>query len=45
MDTIYKSGFSFFKDHGDGVVEFENIFTGLRLLYDVKTGTKMVKED
>lgn len=45
MDAIYRSGFAFFADHGNGVVEFENKFTGLRLLYDVKTGTKMVKED
>lgn len=45
MDAIYKSGFAFFADHGNGVVEFENKFTGLRLLYDVKSGTKMVKED
>lgn len=45
MDMIYKSGFAFFRDHGNGVVEFENKFTGLRLLYDVKTGTKTIKED
>lgn len=45
MDAIYKSGFAFFADHGNGVVEFENKFTGLRLLYNVKTGAKMVKED
>lgn len=44
MDSIYKSGFAFFRDHGNGIVEFENKFTGLRLFYDVKTGTKMVKE-
>lgn len=44
MDAIYKSGFSFFRDHGNGIVEFENKFTGLRLIYDVKTGTKTVKE-
>lgn len=44
MDTIYKSGFAFLRDCGDGVVEFENKFTGLRLLYDVKSGKKMVGE-
>lgn len=45
MDMIYKSGFAFFRDHGNGMIEFENKFTGLRLLYDVKTGTKTIKED
>lgn len=44
MDVLYKSGFAFFKDHGDGVVEFENKFTGLRLLYDTKTGKRTVRE-
>lgn len=44
MDILYKSGFAFFKDHGDGVVEFENKFTGLRLMYDTKTGKRTVKE-
>jgi len=42
VDVLYKSGFAFFKDHGNGIVEFENKFTGLRLFYDVKTGTKTV---
>lgn len=44
MDMIYKSGFAFLRDCGDGVIEFENKFTGLRLLYDVKSGTKTVEE-
>ena len=44
MDMIYKSGFAFLRDLGGGLVEFENKFTGLRLVYDVKTGTKMVEE-
>lgn len=44
MDILYKSGFAFFKDHGNGVIEFENKFTGLRIIYDVKTGTKTVRE-
>lgn len=44
MDILYRSGFAFFRDHGNGVIEFENKFTGLRLVYDVKTGTKVVVE-
>lgn len=44
MDILYNSGFAFLRDLGGGLVEFENKFTGLRLVYDVKTGTKMVKE-
>ena len=44
MDILYKSGFAFFKDHGDGVVEFENKFTGLRVVYDTKTGKRTVRE-
>ncbi len=44
MDIIYASGFAFLRDLGGGMVEFENKFTGLRLVYDVKTGTKTVKE-
>lgn len=44
MDIIYQSGFSFFRELGDGLVEFENKFTGLRLVYDVKTGKRTVKE-
>ena len=44
MDMLYKSGFAFFRDHGNGTIEFENKFTGLRVLYDVRTGQKSVKE-
>lgn len=44
MDMIYKSGFAFLRDLGNGCIEFENKFTGLRLVYDVKTGTKTAKE-
>jgi len=44
MDMIYASGFAFLRNLGGGLVEFENKFTGLRLVYDVKTGTKMVGE-
>ena len=44
MDIIYASGFAFLRDCGNGIIEFENKFTGLRLLYDIKTGRKSVKE-
>lgn len=44
MDMIYKSGFAFLRELGGGLVEFENKFTGLRLVYDVKTGKKTVGE-
>lgn len=44
MDMIYKSGFAFLRDLGNGCIEFENKFTGLRLVYDVKTGKRTVKE-
>lgn len=44
MDIIYRSGFAFFKDLGNGMIEFENKFTGLRLVYDTKTGKRTVKE-
>lgn len=43
MDIIYASGFAFLKDWGNGIIEFENKFTGLRLLYDVKTGKRTVE--
>lgn len=43
MDILYQSGFAFFKDHGNGVVELENKFTGLRLLYNVRTGERTVQ--
>ena len=44
MDIIYASGFAFLRDLGNGCIEFENKFTGLRLVYDVKTGKRTVKE-
>lgn len=44
METIYKSGFAFLREIAPGLVEFENKFTGLRLVYDVKSGTKTVGE-
>jgi hypothetical protein len=44
VDIIYASGYAFFKDLGNGMIEFENKFTGLRLVYDVKTGKRTVKE-
>ena len=44
MDIIYASGFAFMRDLGNGCIEFENKFTGLRLVYNVKNGTKTVKE-
>lgn len=44
MDMLYQSGFAFLRELGGGLVEFENKFTGLRLVYNVKNGTKMVKE-
>ena len=44
MDIIYASGFAFLRDCGEGIIEFENKFTGLRLFYDVKTGKRIVKE-
>ena len=43
MDIIYASGYAFFKDLGNGMIEFENKWTGLRLVYDVKTGKRTVK--
>lgn len=44
MDMLYKSGFAFLRDLGNGCIEFENKFTGLRLVYDVRTGEKIVGE-
>ena len=44
MDMLYASGFAFFRELSPGVIEFENKFSGLRLIYDVKTGTKTVRE-
>jgi hypothetical protein len=44
VDALYKSGFAFFRELAPGLVEFENKFTGLRIIYDVKSGTKTVRE-
>ena len=44
MDIIYASGFAFLRDLGNGRIEFENKFTGLRLVYDITTGRRTVKE-
>lgn len=44
MDMLYKSGFAFLRELGDGKIEFENKFTGLRLVYNVRTGEKTVGE-
>lgn len=44
MDIIYKSGFAFLRELAPGLIEFENKFTGLRLVYDVKSGTRTAKE-
>ena len=44
MDIIYKSGFAFLREIQPGVIEFENKFTGLRLVYDTKTGRRTVQE-
>ena len=44
MENLYKSGFAFFADRGNGLVEFENKFTGLRLIYNVRTGEMIVGE-
>lgn len=44
MDIIYASGYAFFRDWGNGIIEFENKFTGLRLVYNTKTGERTVKE-
>ena len=43
MDALYKSGFAFFRELAPGVIEFENKFSGLRIIYDVKSGTKTVR--
>lgn len=44
MDILYRSGFAFLRELGDGLVEFENKFTGLRVIYDTKTGTRTAGE-
>lgn len=45
MDMLYASGYAFFRELSPGPIEFENKFTGLRIIYDVKTGTKKVREE
>lgn len=42
MDIIYKSGFAFLRELSPGIIEFENKFTGLRLVYNTKTHTRVV---
>lgn len=44
MDNLYRSGFAFLRELAPGLVEFENKFTGLRLVYNIKNGTKTVGE-
>ena len=44
MDNLYRSGFAFLREVSPGLIEFENKFTGLRIIYDVKTGEKTVGE-
>lgn len=44
MDIIYASGFAFLREVQPGLIEFENKFTGLRLVYNTKTGERTVKE-
>lgn len=44
MDILYKSGFAFFRELAPGLVEFENKFTGLRVVYDVKSGKTTARE-
>lgn len=44
MDMLYKSGFAFLRELDGGKIEFENKFTGLRLIYNVRTGGKIVGE-
>lgn len=44
MDILYKSGFTFFREVAPGLVEMENKFTGLRIIYNVRTGEKSVGE-
>lgn len=43
MDKIYASGFAFLREVEPGLIEFENKFTGLRIVYNVKTGMRTVK--
>ena len=44
IENLYKSGFAFFKEVAPGLIEFENKFTGLRIVYNVRTGEKSVGE-
>ena len=44
MEALYKSGFAFFRELAPGIIEFENIYTGLRIVYDVKRGTRTVRD-
>lgn len=44
MDMLYKCGFAFFREVAPGLVEMENKFTGLRIVYNVRTGEKSVGE-
>lgn len=44
MDILYKSGFAFLRELEPGIIEFENKFSGLRIIYNVKTGTRTVRE-
>jgi hypothetical protein len=44
MDDLFKCGFAFFREVAPGIIELENRFTGLRLIYNVKTGEKTVGE-
>ena len=44
MDVLYKSGFAFLRELEPGIIEFENKFSGLRIIYNVKTGTRTVRE-
>ena len=44
MDILYASGFAFLRDRGNGIIEFENKWTGLRLVYNTKTGERKVGE-
>lgn len=45
MDALYKSGFAFFRELAPGIIEFENKFTGLRIVYDMKSGTRTTRPD
>ncbi len=38
MKQLFASGFCFLRERGDGLIELENKFTGLRLLVNERTG-------